>query len=261
LKLQQTNDDMRFLRLLLPFLLLLCGCSPSGDQGHTAQPMKLAAERVDNGNTPTSDIYLVVGDEKVKVAEALACDSLPPAQYGQYDIPEEAINALGCFWAGSGDYFYALRTDEGARVYHGYVGEGMPQDEVVYTPLMAFEQGAPHFDLGPSRDELVGTYALSKEEGSHILFVGLRGDTLVGEHFVLEGILPPVNQLNMLMTGLEPVDSAVLKLEQPKMFFTSSMGEGQFVRTREGLEVWLYPDNGYLRLQKILAEDYSLPVQ
>ncbi len=254
---------MRFLLLLPVSLFLLCGCSPSGDQDNAAQPIKLTAERVDNGSgsTPTSDVYLVVGNEKIKVAEALACDSLTPAQYDQYGIPEEAINALGCFWAGSSDYFYALRTDGGARVYHGYLGEGMPQDEVVYTPLMELEQGQPHFDLGPSRDELVGTYALSQEEGSHILFVGLRRDTLVGEHFELDGVLPPVNQLNMLMTGLEPVNSAVLKLEEPKMFFTSSMGEGQFVRTRDGLEVWLYPENGYLRLQKILAEDYSLPVQ
>ena len=139
----------------------------------------------------------------------------------------------------------------------------MAQEDIAYTPLMEYEDGKPHFDLGPRKDELVGTYALSQEEGSHILFVGMKGDTLIAEHFALDGILPPVNQLNMLMTGLAPVDSISLHLEESKMYFTSSMGEGQFIQSRDGLEVWLYPDEGpgYLRLQKILSEDYSLPVQ
>lgn len=255
---------MRYLLFLSIPLLLLSACtSAPGDKDGPPENIKLLAEPDSNADegTPTFDVYLVVDNEKIKVADALACDSIPAAAYEQYDIPQKAINALGCFWAGSGDYFYAARTKSGARVYHGYVGEGMPQEETVYTPLMEFEDGQPHFDLGPRMDELVGTYAMSQEEGSHILFVGLRGDTLIGEHFTLKGILPPVNQLNMLMTGLEPVDTMVLQLEKPKMFFTSSMGDGQFVRSRDGLEVWLYPENGYLRLQKILSKDYSLPAE
>jgi hypothetical protein len=254
---------MRFFLLLSAVLLLLGACTSSSGDGQGEVYFRLYAERVseEDGDVPQSDVYLVANNEKIKVAEALACDSLPADVYGQYGIPERAFNALGCFWVGSGDYFYALRTDEGARVYHGYLGEGMPQEKVIYTPLMEFADGQPNFDLGPKRDQLVGTYALSMEEGSHLLFVGLREDTLIGEHFVLDGVLPPVNQLNMLMTGLEPVDAAVLRLEEPKMFFTSSMGEGQFVRSRDGLEVWLYPENGYLRLEKILSKDYSLPVE
>jgi hypothetical protein len=246
-------------------LLAACTADPDNEQASNPANFRLSAEANANSDegTPAFNVYLLVGNEKIKVADALACDSLSVEQYEQYGVPDEAISALGCFWAGSGDYFYAIPIKGGIRVYRGFMGEEMSQGEIVYTPLMEFEDGQPHFDLGPKKDELVGTYALSQEEGSHILFVGLHEDTLIGEHFVLDGILPPVNQLNMLMTGLTPVDSVGLFLDEPKMYFTSSMGEGQFIRSRDGLEVWLYPDEGpgYLRLQKILSEDYSLPVQ
>lgn len=252
------------LTLIMAFLSA-CTTDPSNQESSSPNNFQLSAEAKTNSDEspPAFNVFLLVGHEKIKIADALACDSLSAEQYDQYGIPEEAIDALGCYWAGSGDYFYAIPIKGGIRVYRGFMGEGMSQKEIVYTPLMEFEDGQPHFDLGPQRDELVGTYALSQEEGSHILFVGLHEDTLIGEHFALDGILPPVNQLNMLMTGLTPVDSTGLFLDESKMYFTSSMGEGQFIRSRDGLEVWLYPDEGpgYLRLQKILSEDYSLPVQ
>jgi hypothetical protein len=240
--------------LLIAISLFLSACG-GGSQQKKAGPasVELSAEK--------AAVFLIAGEDKVKIAQAPGCQPLQPAEFERYGIPKAAKHALACQEAASGSYYYLLAEEEGHMVYEGLLAGSADSSDLVYHPLVRYSSGELKFDLGPRVDELVGTYTSSREEGSDILFVGLHEDTLIAEHFVTDGMLPPVNQLNLLMTGMAPIDSARLQLQRNSMRFQSEMGDGRFLRSRDGIEAWIQlKDSGRVRLQKVLSKDYSIPV-
>lgn len=252
--------------IILPFLfalgLLAFGCAPDKKPAQDLS-VRLLCESMGESNAgiPKSAVYTIVEEQKVKIANIAACDSIRPAAFSDYDIPDSALAAAGGWYAGAGDYLYAIREGEVIAYYQGWQDEMQEDEGFHYTQLGVYKNGKFELQLPPTREELVGTYTLSQETGSHILFVGMHEDTLIGEHFVLDGVLPPLNQLNVLMTGMAPQDSAVLDLIDQGFRFSSAMGDGTFKRTGDGLEVTLNLDGEQVSLQKALSKDYSLPAE
>ncbi len=250
--------------IILPFLfalgLLVFGCATE-DKAAQDFSVRLLCETKVNSETgiPKSAVYTLVEEQKVKIANIAACDSIPPTAFSDYGIPDSALAAAGGWYAGAGDYLYAIREGEAIVYYQGWQDEMQEDEGFHYTQLGVYKNGKFELQLPPTREELVGTYILSQETGSHILFVGMHEDTLIGEHFVLDGVLPPLNQLNVLMTGMAPQDSAALDLIDQGFRFSSAMGDGTFQRSGDGLEVSLNLDGQQVRLQKALSKDYSIP--
>lgn len=259
--------QMPHLRLLL-FLLLAAGfwlesCAPADSSEQTPDVrLTCSPKSIGEGGAPNSAVYTLVGNQKVKIANIAACDSIPASDYAEYGIPDTALAAVGGWHAGSGDYLFAVARSGEVIYYQGWAEEQQEDGGYHYTQLGVYTNGEFELQLPPQREELVGTYTLSQETGSHILFVGMRGDTLIGEHFELDGILPPPNQLNVLMTGMAPQDSARLVLANQSFRFHSGLGDGTFKRTDDGMEVSLELNGGQrLTLRKELSEDYSIPNQ
>lgn len=254
---------MRYLQLLLLATLLALSfyrCAPEPATGDLPNP-RLVCETAGNATgAPQSAVYTIIDQQKIKIANIAACDSIPPAQFSDYGIPDSALTAAGGWHAGSGDYLYIVREADKLLYYQGWQDEMQEDEGYHYTRLGIYQGGNFELQLPPKREELVGTYILNQETGSHILFVGMHGDTLIGEHFVMDGILPPLNQLNVLMTGMAPQDSAALELMGQSFRFSSTMGDGTFKRVNDGLEVSLnLKDGQQVRLEKALSPDYSLP--
>lgn len=207
-------------------------------------------------------VHAIIDNQKVKIANVAVCDSIAAEAYSEYEIPAEALAAVGAWKEESGDYFYALQASEGIAFYRGYQSESTNGDQYHYQRIGLYQDGRLDLELPPRTEELVGTYALNLEQGSHILFVGLKEDTVVAEYFRLEGMLPPPNQLNMLMTGLTPEDTGILSLNPQTLRFDSDLGSGRFQRAGSGLSVRLQRDGQEsVVLEKILSKDYSIPVQ
>ena len=209
-------------------------------------------------------VFAIVNQNKVKLASINLCDSISPSSYEDFDIPAAALSAVGGQWAGVGEYFYAIEEGSAIIFYEGWMEEGQEEDNFHYHKTGTFADGQFNLQMPLKKEELVGTYALSREAGSHILFVGLKGDTLVAEYFQMDGILPPVNQLNILMTSLERKAASPLKINPNTLNFTSGLGNGKFVNMKDSEAVLLLGkgEGGHpLRLDKILSEDYSIPVQ
>ncbi|MEQ8705423.1 MAG: hypothetical protein RIC19_15960 [Phaeodactylibacter sp.] len=250
--------------IFLPFLfslgLLSFGCAPDKEATQDLNVRLLCESKGESeAGIPQSAVYTLIGEQKVKIANIATCDSIPPGDFSEYGIPDDALAAAGGWYAGAGDYLYAIREGEAIIYYRGWQDEMQEDEGFHYTQLGGYKNGKFELQLPPKREELVGTYTLSQETGSHILFVGMHGDTLIGEHFVLDGILPPLNQLNVLMTGMAPQDSAALDLVDQSFRFSSAMGDGTFQRSGDGLEVSLNLNGQQVRLQKALSKDYSLP--
>lgn len=257
-------------KIILPAIFLACfftACqtAPADEEKEESYKVRLQCQAVSEDEAfPQSAVFAIVNQNKAKLANISSCDSIPPASYEDYGIPAEALAAVGGWWAGAGDYFYAIQEDSTIAFYQGWVEEGQEEEDYHYSIVGTFADSRFNLQMPVKKEELVGTYALSRETGSHILFIGLREDTLKAEYFQMDGILPPVNQLNILMTSLEREQAASLELNPATLNFTSELGRGKFLREEKGSAVLLLDkelDGGPLRMEKILSEDYSIPVQ
>ena len=251
---------------LLCLFLVAFSCQPNISEESDVPQVRLECKAKDASSaTPQYAVYAIVGYNKVKIANYIACDSIAPKQYSRFNIPEAALAAVGGSTGGAANYMYAIEEEDKIYFYDAHTSSSLlkPSDEpITYHKVGVYANDKFDLQLPPSRQEIVGTYALSKEEGSRILFVGMSNDKLVAEYFQSDGILPPVNQLNLYMSAMEPDSLTDFKLDPATMAFTSEKGRGKFVRSSGGgLDVVLYLEKEEVVLEKILNADYSIPVE
>lgn len=77
----------------------------------------------DMGN-PQSIVQVNVGGKNILIDTILACSIIPKNNFDQYQIPSNAIGACGGWWAGGGDYFYAIEKDNRLQIFAGWLDEG-----------------------------------------------------------------------------------------------------------------------------------------
>jgi hypothetical protein len=113
--------------------LLLVQCAP--DAGRKA-PLVVRFEcetRIDESTgSPFSEVYLLVDEEKIKVADIGACDPFSPAQYADYNMPSTTLAACGGWWAGAGDYLFAVQEGDSLLVFRGWQEEGQEDEGFHY---------------------------------------------------------------------------------------------------------------------------------
>lgn len=68
-------------------------------------------------------VILTVDGKKEIIDTVMACDNIPASNFSQYEIPKTALTACGGWWAGAGDYFYAILKDNKVVVYQGWQDE------------------------------------------------------------------------------------------------------------------------------------------
>jgi len=77
---------------------------------------------------PTSIINAFVNGKKIKIAEVTGdARILEKSDYSNFDIPENAIEACTSWWAGGGDSFYMVATENGIDIYQGWQDEGQEE--------------------------------------------------------------------------------------------------------------------------------------
>ncbi|MEL6925342.1 MAG: hypothetical protein AAFO94_14945, partial [Bacteroidota bacterium] len=90
---------------------------------------------IDSTEMPNTSIFLTFDDNKIKVAQTHSCLKITPAEYERHDIPADAIDACGGWWAGAGDYFYLTLQDEHYQIYQGSVDEMQEAPGYNYQPI------------------------------------------------------------------------------------------------------------------------------
>jgi hypothetical protein len=81
-----------------------------------------------DGN-PTSEITFLHNNVVTPIASVSGNATITEAKdYAAQGIPANAVAACGSWWAGSGDYFYAIATEKGIDIFQGYIDE-MQEDK------------------------------------------------------------------------------------------------------------------------------------
>lgn len=77
---------------------------------------------------PLHEISLVLAGRRHVLDTIQVCEPLTAEERGEHNMPADALAACGGWWAGAGDYFYAIRRNDSLVVYQGWLDE-MQQDE------------------------------------------------------------------------------------------------------------------------------------
>ena len=132
---------------LFSFLLAACGSDNSGNtkkSGTTVTPesIQLICQPVEPADklheTPHNEVFIQIGDSKVKVADILSCETIAPESFAEYQIPANAIAAAGGWWAGSGDYIYVIQEGDNYLVKQGAMDEEQDNKDFGYHTVLTF---------------------------------------------------------------------------------------------------------------------------
>lgn len=77
---------------------------------------------------PLVEVSVQVNGEAHLLDSVMAASPFEEDQYAQYQMPAEAVAGCGGWWAGAGDYFYAVEEENEVVVYAGWQDE-MQEDE------------------------------------------------------------------------------------------------------------------------------------
>ena len=84
----------------------------------------------DAQSVPHSDIMLSVnGKQSLLKTIAGEASQIPTTEYERYQIPANAVDACGAYYAGGGDYFYVIMNNGTPEVYAGWEEEPQGDDQ------------------------------------------------------------------------------------------------------------------------------------
>lgn len=106
--------------------------------------IKFVCETAEDPNAqadaPRHEVFLQMGNSKVKVADILNCEILGKDAFEQNQIPANAITAVGGWWAGAGDYLYLIEEGGNYVVKKGAIAEESENNDFGYETIMKFSK-------------------------------------------------------------------------------------------------------------------------
>lgn len=91
----------------------------------------------DEWDVPHSEVHVWFNGEDVKVegGDSQTCEKIEEEFYSSYEIPEDAIDACGGWYAGAGDYYYSIKEEGRLVVYYCWVDEMEPDRGMVWEEV------------------------------------------------------------------------------------------------------------------------------
>jgi hypothetical protein len=69
-------------------------------------------------NDPQAVVYLSQLAVRQVIDTVYTCSVIAPQMYRTYDIPRDALSACGGWWAGRGNFYYALQEGDSIAIMH-----------------------------------------------------------------------------------------------------------------------------------------------
>lgn len=111
----------------------------------STKPLAVQLTCEDIGSTdeaPHFAVYAIISEQKTKLMEVSSgCQIIEKAQFADYQIPNDATAAVGGWWAGAGDYFYAQQTGEKVKIFYAVADEAQETPGFKYKELATYEKG------------------------------------------------------------------------------------------------------------------------
>lgn len=194
-----------------------------------------------NDETPHHEVYIIVGDNRVKVADTEACGTVDSSSYAQLGIPEKALAAVGGWWKGQGDFVFAQRDNDRIVVKKATLDEANLDAEVRFLTVATFSSQ----DLSPNPEwnkaDLVGVYTFEGQDRSWIMFIGMAKRDLSAMLFQIPEKLPAPENIGLVMGQATPDPLRQFQVNLLDLSFNSHLGPGMF-EMRDGTLHMIFED-------------------
>lgn len=134
---------LRLVSIALVLTIFACKQDRKSDSppGWSTTTVQLSCMELEGEETsPRFAIYLQAGERKTKIAEINStCNGITPDEYPAYEIPPTALSAIGGWWAGAGDYFYAVVEADMVEVYQGFIDEMQEEPGYNYRLIATYD--------------------------------------------------------------------------------------------------------------------------
>ena len=144
----------------LPFFVLtifplLFSCQPNKAKKEYQTKVKEAADLIQQDeilllcqpvknpsmpDMPENEVFLQLVESKAKVADVMDCQIITPKNYAQYDIPKNAISAVGGWWAGAGDYLYIAEEEGNYVIKKAHMEEMQTDTTYIYKEVVKYNK-------------------------------------------------------------------------------------------------------------------------
>ena len=216
---------------------------------------------------PAHSVHLMFNDEKIKLADILACEVFKKEDFKQHQMPDNTLQACGGWYAGGGEYFYLYqKTNGNYAVKYGQMYEEKETGKYDYTELIQIKKDDKgNYAAFPkhSLKDLAGVYTLGGHDSSWMLIVKPNGENVTATYHVIDGMLPPTD---ILKSGdVKLGEGKVLKnfkVDFSDMVINSELGQGQLetIFGRERITFFGIPSHleDFLRITKDAEYDFLL---
>ena len=228
--------------LLLLVCCFLMGCGPEETDLEAAKKawsqVQLNCESLsDDEGLPRYAVYAMLQENKVKLAEVSACDTVLPDDFAIKGIPANALTAVGGFWAGYQEYIYAIIEQEELRLFIGGMGEGEDHDKPQYTPLATYDNDRFKLLRPLHPADLAGYYMHQGKDTSYVLFLGLKGPNLVSKIFATADPMPAQKVLQRALPEFASSPDMDFNCNLNGLDFDSGLGNGHIYWQRDSATV------------------------
>lgn len=207
---------------------------------------------------PHHEVYISIGSgNKVKVGDILVCNPIPRTEFPAFNIPPNAICAVGGEVDQDGMVIYAIRQ----RLDYLVVRQGTRADSDTgayyqYRALANFNPEQLSSNPNIQQAELVGTYAYRGLDHGTVILIGQGQAGLNAFIFEIEGELPTDHaKIPEAISTVAPTQIGDFQLDMQALRFNSTIGVGQFKRENSQLFLELVdrvdPNGKPVQLQKV----------
>lgn len=189
-----------------------------------------------------SVVHIVDGNQSTPVMLIPTCSLLDSTSYAKHQIPKGAIAAAASWWAGSGDYVYAIPTEEGVLIRRAVVDEMQLVRDYGYMDWALWQQDTLiRYDAGSSMP-ITGLYTGGGHDVSYLFLLDRVGEEWKVEGVELSSMLPPMEDLRMELEDLNLQEIADFQLDTAAGVFSAGVwGEGELLQ-EDGAYVLVFKD-------------------
>jgi hypothetical protein len=93
----------------------------------------------DEFGNPHKIVRVDVDGKTVVIDTVMVCNPIVKKEYASHEIPANAIDACGGWWAGAGDYFYLIEKNNQLHVFQGWLDEGQDDESYHWKKVKEFK--------------------------------------------------------------------------------------------------------------------------
>ena len=171
-----------------------------------------------------------------------SCVFIDSSTYANYQIPTEAIAAVSSWWAGSGDFVYAIETKAGILFRRASVDEMQLVKDYGYMDWALWQRDSLIMYDPVNMMPVSGLYMAGGHDTSYLLLLDKVEGKWQAEAVELEGMLPPREDLRMELEdmNLQLIPDFELDLKQGR-FSAGEWGKGELIK-EEGRYALIFHD-------------------